>query len=208
MLYEACVENLTHIADVINRGAQRIELCDNLAVGGTTVSHGVMKYGIEYAHEHQTSVSIIIRPRGGNFVYDDREINIMEDDIFQAQKLEADAVVFGALTADGKIDKPAMEQLIAAANGMDSVMHMAFDYLSEDPIVSINELKELGITRILTHGGLPTSKIEDNTLNIKRYIDISKNEIQILPGGGINTENRDFIAKKTGAYQLHGTKIV
>ena len=87
MLYEACIENLTNLPEVVQKRVQRIELCDNLTVGGTTVSYGVMKYGIEYAHEHQVSVAVLIRPRSGNFVYNDQEINIMEEDIFQAQKL-------------------------------------------------------------------------------------------------------------------------
>lgn len=208
MLYEACIENLSKMPEMIDNGAKRIELCDNLAVGGTTVSHGVLKYGLEYAHEHQVSVAVMIRPRGGNFVYTDQEINMMEDDIFQAQQLEADAVVFGALTFDGKIDLPAMEQLIAAAGGMDTVMHMAFDHIIGDHLSAIKELRKIGITRILTHGGLLETKIEDNISTLKSYIKEAENEIQILPGGGITTKNRETISQATGAKQLHGTKIV
>ncbi|BDR59013.1 copper homeostasis protein CutC [Xylocopilactobacillus apicola] len=208
MLYEACIENLSDLNEVISRGAKRIELCDNLAVGGTTVSHGVMKYALSIAHERQVSVATIIRPRGGDFVYNDIEINAMEDDIFQAQQLGADAVVFGTLTAEGKIDYPTMEQLIAAASGMECVMHMAFDHIAGDKIAAITELKELGIDRILTHGGLTSTKIEDNLSQIQSYILAANGEIQILPGGGITTLNRDLVAEKTNANQLHGTKIV
>ncbi|BDR55877.1 copper homeostasis protein CutC [Xylocopilactobacillus apis] len=208
MLYEACIENLTNLKDVIKKGAKRIELCDNLTVGGTTVSHGVMKYGIQYAHENQVSVAVMIRPRGGEFIYSDQEINIMEDDLFQAQELEADSVVFGALTNDGKIDQSAMEQLIAASSGMETVMHMAFDHISGDKIAAIDELKKLGIDRILTHGGLMDTNINDNLSTIKSYLKAADNQIQILPGGGITTQNRDQIAAETGAKQLHGTKIV
>lgn len=208
MLYEACIENLTNLPKVIQKGVQRIELCDNLTVGGTTVSYGVMKYGIEYAHEHQVAVAVIIRPRSGNFVYNDQEINIMEEDIFQAQKLEADAVVFGALTNNGQIDQSALRQLVAAAGGMESVMHMAFDQVKNNKFNTINQLKELGFSRILTHGGLPQTSILNNLTTIKGYIEKAADEIQILPGGGINTKNRDLIAQETGAKQLHGTKIV
>lgn len=209
MLYEACIENLTNLPEVIRKGAQRIELCDNLAVGGTTVSHGVMKYGINYAHEHQVAVAVIIRPRSGNFVYTDQEINIMEDDIFQAQQLQADAVVFGALTATGQLDENSLEQLSAAAGGMETVMHMAFDQIQSEKTKAIKQLKAWGFTRILTHGGLPETPISDNLLTLKEYEQVADaTGIQLLPGGGITTQNRDYIAQATGAKQLHGTKIV
>ena len=118
MIKEAAVENFTNVPTVIANGANRIELCDNLSVGGTTVSKGVMAETQKYASEHHTPIMAMIRPRGGNFVYNDTELKIMETDIFQAQELGIDGVVFGALTDHGDLDTEALKMLIAAAGGM------------------------------------------------------------------------------------------
>ena len=85
LIKEACLENYTLISRAISCGANRIELCDNLSCGGTTVSKGVMAESLRYAHEKKVPVTVLIRPRGGDFVYNDAEIKIMESDIFTAQ---------------------------------------------------------------------------------------------------------------------------
>ena len=105
LLYrEVCLENYTDLPQAVLKGADRIEICDNLAVGGTTISKGVMGEAIKYTHEKNIPLVILVRARGGNFVYNDIELKIMEADILEAQALGADAVCIGALTADGQVD--------------------------------------------------------------------------------------------------------
>jgi Uncharacterized protein involved in copper resistance len=115
---EIAVENFTNIPQAVLAGADRIELNDNLTAGGTTPSLGVLTEASKYLQEKSIPLVEMIRPRGGNFVYNDLEIKMMETDLFQAQKLGVDAVTFGALTDQGEIDYEAMEQLIAASSGM------------------------------------------------------------------------------------------
>ncbi|GEO57565.1 copper homeostasis protein CutC [Companilactobacillus paralimentarius] len=206
---EVAVENFTNIPTAVLKGANRIELNDNLAVGGTTPSLGVLQESTKYLQEKSIPVVEMIRPRGGNFVYNDLEIKMMEADLFQAQKLGVDGVAFGALTADGDLDEDAMEQLIAASAGMQIVFHMAFDALAEDNKKSaIDWLVDHDVDRILTHGGPLTTSIDQTVDKIKGYVDYAAGRITILPGGGVNYQNCDTIAEKLGVKEVHGTKVI
>ncbi|WP_119327432.1 copper homeostasis protein CutC [Companilactobacillus musae] len=209
MYKEVAVENFTKIPTAVLKGANRIELNDNLAVGGTTPSLGVLTETTKYLQEKSIPVIEMIRPRGGDFVYNDLEIKMMEADLFEAQKLGVDGVAFGALTQDGELDEDAMEELIAASSGMQIVFHMAFDALAEDNKKdAIDWLVDHDVDRILTHGGPLTTPIDQTLDNIKKYIDYADGRIVILPGGGINYQNVDEIAEKLSVKELHGTKII
>ncbi|BAN73934.1 MULTISPECIES: copper homeostasis protein CutC [Lacticaseibacillus] len=209
MLREVAVENYTHIPQALAAGADRIELNDNLAVGGTTVSKGVMAESAKYVHEHGRSLVTMIRPRGGNFVYNDTELKIMEADLFEAQALGVDGVAFGALTADGLIDEDAMTSLIAASAGMSVVFHMAFDAIPEDQQpAAIDWLAAHHVDRILTHGGPLTTPIESTLPHLQTLIAHAADQITILPGGGITSQNATAIADKLGVKELHGTKLI
>ncbi|GEP19721.1 copper homeostasis protein CutC [Pediococcus argentinicus] len=209
MIKEAAVENFTNVPTVIANGANRIELCDNLAVGGTTVSKGVMAETQKYASEHHTPIMAMIRPRGGIFVYNDTELKIMETDIFQAQELGIDGVVFGALTDDGDLDTEALEMLIAAAGGMQITFHMAFDAIPiEKQDDAVKWLIEHGVDRILTHGGSLDKPINESINQIKETIKSANGQIIVLPGGGITKDNVDQITSELGVAEAHGTKIV
>ncbi|AEV95067.1 copper homeostasis protein CutC [Pediococcus claussenii] len=209
MLKEIAVENFTEIPNAINKGANRIELCDNLTVGGTTVSRGVMAETQKYASEHGIPVMAMIRPRSGNFVYNDTELKIMENDIFSAQELGIDGIVIGALTPSGSIDEEAMEQLIAAAGGMRITFHMAFDAIPiKKQSAALEWLIANNVDRILTHGGDLSQPIESTLDNIKTTISQAHGRIIVLPGGGINFSNAESIAKKLKVNELHGTKII
>jgi len=143
MIYEFCAENVTLLEKAMQAGARRIELCDNLAVGGTTPSYGVTKAAVELAANYDTTIMTMIRPRGGDFVYNDLEITIMLEDIRLTAQAGSQGVVFGALTADKKLDKPNLEKLITASKGMEIVFHMAFDELSdEDQLEAIDWLNQ------------------------------------------------------------------
>lgn len=209
MIYEFCAENVTLLEKAMQAGARRIELCDNLAVGGTTPSYGVTKAAVELAANYDTTIMTMIRPRGGDFVYNDLEIVIMLEDIRLTAQAGSQGVVFGALTADKKLDKPNLEKLIAASKGMEIVFHMAFDELSdEDQPEAIDWLSQAGVTRILTRAGVSGDSLEKRFVHYHRILEYAKGKIEILPGGGIDLENRQTFIDQVGVTQLHGTKVV
>ena len=209
MIYEFCAENVTLLEKAMQAGARRIELCDNLAVGGTTPSYGVTKAAVELAANYDTTIMTMIRPRGGDFVYTDLEIAIMLEDIRLTTQAGSQGVVFGALTADKKLDKPNLEKLIAASKGMEIVFHMAFDELSdEDQLEAIDWLSQAGITRILTRAGVSGDSLEKRFAHYHRILEYAAGKIEILPGGGIDLDNRQTFIDQLGVTQLHGTKVV
>ena len=209
MIYEFCAENVTLLEKAMEAGARRIELCDNLAVGGTTPSYGVTKAAVELAANYDTTIMTMIRPRGGDFVYNDLEIDIMLEDIRLTAQAGSQGVVFGVLTADKKLDKPNLEKLIAASKGMEIVFHMAFDELSdEDQLEAIDWLSQAGVTRILTRAGVSGDSLEKRFAHYHRILEHAKGKIEILPGGGIDLENRQTFIDQLGVTQLHGTKVV
>ena len=209
MIYEFCAENVTLLEKAMQAGARRIELCDNLAVGGTTTSYGVTKAAVELAANYDTTIMTMIRPRGGDFVYTDLEIAIMLEDIRLTAQAGSQGVVFGALTADKKLDKVNLEKLIAASKGMEIVFHMAFDELSEeDQLEAIDWLSQAGVTRILTRAGVSGDSLEKRFAHYHRILEHAKGKIEILPGGGIDLDNRQTFIDQLGITQLHGTKVV
>jgi len=209
MIYEFCAENVTLLEKAMQAGARRIELCDNLAVGGTTPSYGVTKAAVELAANYDTTIMIMIRPRGGDFVYTDLEIAIMLEDIRLTAQAGSQGVVFGTLTADKKLDKTNLEKLIAASKGMEIVFHMAFDELSdEDQLEAIDWLSQAGVTRILTRAGVSGDSLEKRFAHYHRILEHAKGKIEILPGGGIDLDNRQTFIDQLGVTQLHGTKVV
>ena len=209
MIYEFCAENVTLLEKAMQAGARRIELCDNLAVGGTTPSYGVTKAAVELAANYDSTIMTMIRPRGGDFVYHDMEIEIMLEDIRLTAQAGSQGVVFGALTADKKLDKANLEKLIAASKGMEIVFHMAFDELSEeDQLEAIDWLSQAGVTRILTRAGVSGDSLEKRFAHYHRILEHAKGKIEILPGGGIDLDNRQTFIDQLGVTQLHGTKVV
>ena len=209
MIYEFCAENVTLLEKAMQAGARRIELCDNLAVGGTTPSYGVTKAAVELAANYDTTIMTMIRPRGDDFVYTDLEIAIMLEDIRLTAQAGSQGVVFGALTADKKLDKPNLEKLIAASKGMEIVFHMAFDELSdEDQLEAIDWLSQVGVTRILTRAGVSGDSLEKRFAHYHRILEHAAGKIEILPGGGIDLDNRQTFIDQLGVTQLHGTKVV
>ena len=209
MIYEFCAENVTLLEKAMQAGARRIELCDNLAVGGTTPSYGVTKAAVELAADYDTTIMTMIRPRGGDFVYNDLEVAIMLEDIALTAQAGSQGVVFGALTADKKLDKANLEKLVAASKGMEIVFHMAFDELSEqDQLEAIDWLSQAGVTRILTRADVSGDSLEKRFSHYHRILEHAAGKIEILPGGGIDMDNRQTFIDQLGVTQLHGTKVV
>ncbi|GCF94021.1 copper homeostasis protein CutC [Enterococcus florum] len=209
MIKEFCAENFTDIPAAIAAGANRIELCDNLAVGGTTPSLGVIEEALAYAGEKHVPVMTMIRPRGGNFCYNDLELKIMEQDLIHAKNAGTDGVVFGCLTPEKEVDEEALEILLGNSAGLQTTYHMAFDQLTnEKQFEAIDWFVKLGIDRILTHGGPLSRPIEENLAHLKELIDYADGRIIILPGGGITSKTVEPLCGKLGVSEAHGTKIV
>ncbi|WP_373897905.1 copper homeostasis protein CutC [Haloimpatiens sp. FM7315] len=201
IIYEACVGNYNEAVNAKNKGADRIELCDNLLEGGTTPSYGTIKRVID---KLSIPVMVIIRPRGGNFEYSKEEIEIMKEDIRICKKLGASGVVIGALIGNS-IDIETTKQLINEAKPMSITFHMAFDEIN-DKYRAIEVLINLGVCRILTKGG--NKDALSGKEDIKKFIEYADDRIVIMPGKGINVDNRKFVLDFTGAKEIHGTKIV
>ena len=205
IIRELCLENFTKIPQALQAGVERIELCDNLAVGGTTPSYGVIEEAAKYVAESKTTLAVMIRPRGGNFVYNSHELKIIETDTLKAVEAGAQNIVFGALTPGNEIDTDALETVSIAAQGLPITFHMAFDEVT-DQEKAIDQLVEFGVDKILTHGGPLDQPL--NTDKLKSLIDFAKGKINIIIGGGVNAENFENLAQLTETNYVHGTKII
>lgn len=208
-IYEFCAENVTLLEKAFKAGAQRVELCDNLAVGGTTPSYGVIKAAVELAKTYQAKVVVMIRPRGGDFVYSQEELAIMLEDMKCARELGVDGFVLGTLTQENQLDKDALRTLLEASQGLEVIMHMAFDQIAiEDQPSTIQWLKENGVTRLLTRAGTPDTPIHLRLQAYAELVQLADGQLEILAGGGISVTNRDRFLAIPGLEQVHGTRIV
>lgn len=205
---EFCAENMELVPAAVAAGAARVELCDNLSVGGTTPSYGVIRAAVALAGERGVGVMCMIRPRGGDFEYTPDEAAMMRDDLAMAKRLGVTGVVFGCLR-DGHLDRALTSELVELADGVDVTFHMAFDALpADEQLGAIDWLAGQGVSRILTHGGPAGTPIEDNLGRLRAYVDRAAGRVTILPGGGITCENAERIASELGVCEVHGTKIV
>lgn len=209
MRLEFCAENCTKLEWAIERGIDRVELCDNLAVGGTTPSIGVIRQAQALCEVDQVELAVMIRPRGGNFCYSQDELSIMRFDIEQAIDQGIKQIVLGCLTPDLRIDVPACELLLARLEDIDVTFHMAFDWIDpEDKLQSLDQLVALGMKRILMHGTNKTRSVLDNAVEINRYISYLAGRMEVMVGGGISVGNLPYIAQAVNTSIFHGTKIV
>lgn len=212
LLREFCAENMERVPAAIGAGAKRIELCDNLARGGTSPSAGVVHAACAYGRSHGADVMVMVRPRGGDFAYSADELAMMRDDIDVALGAGAAGVVFGC-EREGHLDTAATQVLLARVHEVRSdaqvTFHMAFDEIrADEQLAVIDWLAERGVTRILTHGGPAGTPIEDNLPRLRAYVERAAGRIGILPGGGVTWQNCGEIARSLGVSEVHGTKIV
>lgn len=210
LIREFCAENVERVPEAIAAGAGRIELCDNLAVGGTTPSHGVILAAVELARPAGIPVMCMIRPRGGSFEYSGAEARIMVDDLRHAAELGVDGVVFGCLRG-GEVDHELTGRLaeLAKEAGLMVTFHMAFDEISADAQpAALNLLAGFGVDRVLTHGGAAGTPIAGNLERLRRLVDYAAGRLEILPGGGVTWENAEEVADAVGVREVHGTRIV
>jgi copper homeostasis protein len=197
MVIEIVVYNIDSALKAQEGRADRIELCDNPADGGTTPSFGI----IENVRQHLTiDVFVMIRPRGGDFHYSSYEFHAMKRDVDQCQKLSVDGVVFGIVSSDGTIDKKRCKELIDRARPLKVTCHRAFD-MTRDPFEALEDCIEVGFDRILTSGHRPKA-IEGVDL-IAELIKKANGRIAIMPGSGVNENTVEEIVRKTGTQEIH-----
>lgn len=194
---EICANSVASCVEAQKGGAYRVELCAAIPEGGTTPSYGEIVTARELL---DIKLNVIIRPRGGDFLYSDVEIRTMLKDIEMCRKVGVDGVVFGCLTADGEIDMEKNALLLNAAKGMNKTFHRAFDRC-KDPLQSLEKIISLGFDTLLTSGG--KSKAEQGIDLLKELVEKADNRIIIMPGSGINEENIGKIARESGAEEFH-----
>ncbi|WP_338949073.1 copper homeostasis protein CutC [Fusobacterium nucleatum] len=202
MIKEACVESFEKALEAQNNGADRIELCENLSVGGTTPSYGTVKICLEKLN---IPIFPMIRARGGNFVYSKDEIEIMKEDIKIFKELGVKGIVLGCLTSDNKIDLELTKTLVNLAYPMEITFHKAIDEIS-NPLDYIDDLVDIGIKRILTSGGKATA-LEGKDL-INDMIKKSNGRLKIVVAGKVTKENLNELSNLISADEFHGKLIV
>ena len=183
MIIEICTNGITSSLNAQKGGANRIELCDNLLEGGTTPSLGMIEI---VKKQLSIDVFVMIRPRGGDFLYSDLEFEIMKNDILHCKEIGVEGVVFGILNSDGTIDKQRTLSLIEIARPMQVTFHRAFDRCNNLQ-QGLEDLIELGIDNVLTSGDNP--KAIDSLPILEKLVQQAGNRINIMVGSGVNPYN-------------------
>ncbi|MFM9836891.1 MAG: copper homeostasis protein CutC [Cyclobacteriaceae bacterium] len=197
MTIEVVVYNIESALRAQEGGADRIELCDNPGEGGTMPSYGL----IEAVRQNVSmDVYVMIRPRGGDFLYSNYEFHSMKRDISQCQKISVDGIVFGILNPDGTIDKKRCKELIDKARPLKVTCHRAFD-MTRDPFEALEDCIEVGFDRILTAG--QQAQASKGAELIGQLNQKANGRIAILPGSGVNEDTVSEIIKKSGAKEIH-----
>ena len=196
---EVCANSVASCIAARTGGAHRIELCAGLPEGGLTPSYGYTEIALNHC---DLPIFPIIRPRGGDFLYDEYELDQMQYDIEYFYELGVAGFVFGALTRGGELDLAANARLIEAADGKPCTLHRAFDMV-RDPLKSLDEAVRLGFSRILTSGGAATALEGVDVL--KELVRAAGDRITIMAGSGVRPENALEIVTKSGVPALHGT---
>ncbi|KZD05428.1 copper homeostasis protein CutC [Thalassospira xiamenensis] len=197
-LLEICVESFDDAMVAARAGADRIEYCAALAVGGVTPSAGAMAR----LRDIPVPCRVMIRPRPGDFIYGASDVAMMKHDIALARDHGAEGIVIGAATPDGRLDRDMLADLLSVAGGLGATLHRVFDAVP-DPFDALEGAIDLGFDRILTSGQQPTA--EQGADMIARLITQADGRITVLPGSGITPENAAKLLRTTGAVELHAS---
>ncbi|MBW9158251.1 copper homeostasis protein CutC [Clostridium sp. FP2] len=196
-ILEVCVDSVESAMEAVKGGANRLELCSALIIGGTTPNINLFKLIKEKTN---IKMNILIRPRYGDFCYTEDEFEIMKRDIQMFKKAGASGVVIGILKPDGSLDIDRMKELIEVAEGMHITLHRAFD-VCINPFTTLEEAKKLGISSILTSG--QKNKCTEGRELLKELVEKSEDKIEILIGSGINSGNVEDVIRYTKSYAVH-----
>ena len=197
VLLEICCGSLDDALEAGAGGADRVELCSSLFHGGLTPSFGAL---VEAKARLGIPVIFMARPRGGGFCYTAPEMAAMERDTEMAVAQGADGVVFGILTDDGRVDLARTKRLRDLIGAREAVFHRAFD-VTPDPFRALDELVDLGITRILTSGQCDT--VWEGLPLIAKLVEYAGDRVQVMPGGGIKPFHVDDVIARTACRQIH-----
>jgi copper homeostasis protein len=197
MLFEVCVDGADGVLAAQAAGADRVELCSALSEGGLTPSAGTIATALEVA---TVDVNVLIRPRGGDFVYDRHEIRAMRRDIEAVAAAGAHGVVIGALTEDGDVDAAVCGQLMSGAAGLPVTFHRAFD-MARRPREALAAVIDLGVDRLLTSGQEATAP--DGAPLIAELVSAAGDRLVVMPGGGVTAGNVRRLLDRTGAREVH-----
>lgn len=197
VLVEVCVDSVESAIAAQAGGAARVEVCDNLFEGGTTPSAGMIRV---VRQAITIGLHVIIRPRGGDFLYSDREMAVMRYDIEAAKAAGADGVVIGVLSSDGQVDRDRVTELVGLARPMRVTFHRAFD-MTRDPFEALDVLIAAGIERVLTSGQEATAW--EGIDLIKTLVRHAADRISIMPGGGVTERNVARIIAQSGVREIH-----
>ena len=198
-IIEIATSDFLTTRSAVEGGADRIELCANLAEGGTTPSYAHIK---KCREAFAVPLFPIIRPRGGDFLYTKDEFEIMKNDIKLCKELGCEGIVIGLLNMDGTIDMTRTSELIDLAYPLEVTFHRAFDRC-KDPFAALEELIEIGCQRILTSGQKPT--VSEGVDLIAELNKKAGDRIIMLPGSGVRKENIKMLAEKTGCIEFHSS---
>ena len=199
---EACCPDIESVRRAVRAGAKRIELCEELEIGGVTPSASLIRSALDAAGK--VPVNVLIRPRGGNFVYSPEEEEQMLQSIRDCKTAGVNGVVIGALREDGSVDTDTLSRLVSEAGSLDITFHRAFDE-SSDLTKALEDIVGLGIRRILSSGGCPTAY--EGRFVLRELILQAAGRISIMPGCGVRASNIEEIASVTGAKEFHGSKL-
>jgi copper homeostasis protein len=199
MVFELCAESVDACLAARDGGAQRIELCTALSEGGLTPSHALVS---EAVRRSGLPVHVLLRPRGGDFIYSSAEFEVMRGDLEHALQLGASGVVLGLLCADGTVDTERTRELVAMAGSLEVTFHRAFDYaLSHEQ--ALEQVIATGCRRVLTSGGEPD--VLRGAASLARLVKQAADRIDIAVGGGLRLDNAAEVARITGAQHFHGS---
>lgn len=182
-------------------GADRIELCENMNLGGTTPNYVL---AVRVSEKLSIKMHVIIRPRGGNFIYNDEEIIEMKQDIKQFKKLGVDGFVFGILNEDSSVDKIRNKELVNLAQPLSCTFHRAFDVV-KNMEQSLEDLIDCGFETILTSG--QEINVEEGIFNLRKIQKLSNNRIEIMPGGGLRSSNIKLLQDELEPTFYHSSAI-
>ncbi len=196
---EVCANSYASALEAQRGGAIRVELCAGIPEGGTTPSYGEISLSRELL---DIALNVIIRPRGGDFLYSQSEIEIMKRDIRMAVSLGVDGLVFGCLTKDGEVDVALCRELIQECGGLPLTFHRAFD-MCADYKRALEQIIELGFSRILTSGG--KSNVLEGKEQLKELVEQAADRIIIMPGCGVNENNIKELSNYTKATEFHSS---
>ena len=199
MQLEICVDSVESAIAAERGGAQRVELCSDLLEGGITPSSGLMtlvrrRIGI--------GVFVMIRPRGGDFSYSDREFEVMQQDIRSARELGADGIILGVLDEQAQVDVRRTGCLVELAHPLPVTFHRAID-ITPDPTAALDDVLETGASRVLTSGG--AAKVTEGLSVVACMVKAARNRIAVMAGGGITLQTIVGVAEATGATEFHAS---